>query len=284
MITRALTIAAVAVAFSLGTDSTSFVYAQAPSSLTTIDCGTAPGGVVRGTVRSAETGAPKRFMRVAVGQGRGCTATVSQGDFEFRGVAAGAYTVNVLNATSREFDPIPITVRAGDTLQLDLRVRIRDDLAHCKDEDACVRLVSGNSGATDRLSSEQQLRAMAFRTVIALGLKASVSPMPDWYACINEPDTAVFAAVKAIHAKTVNRDACTSRLVPGDRRERMVLAATSEPAMGVGIDGIRIDSPTARTVHVSYGVGPLWAAGWACKFELREARWEAVRCVLTIIS
>lgn len=246
------------------------------------DCGYEPGGTVRGVVVDDSTGVPVARSHVYLFIGEGCrTAADGLGRFVVRRVPSGVQRIETGSTGYRPFEPTGVTVVAGDTVDIELRLVPGGPLEDCRALPSCAPLVEDVAGEV--ADDDTGFRVVALGTAIGLAW-STVGGTERWHACLEEGSEAMLQALRARYSPVGDAASCELSSGPtGERAGRLRHVETDHPAFRPRIDRVVELNPSRRTVSLSYHVGPRWGAGWDCDFVRNGRGWRPTICVAAFV-
>lgn len=262
------------------------VNAQKPSTVARIQCertiSDSSHGVVRGIVVNDSTEQPVRHRAVFLVDTDCTTLTDSAGRFELRGVPTGKYRFSVAPLGYRRFTPLAVDVSGATPVVLEARLRPENRVADCRELPECAPILQATQ-ILEGLADPERLRQAAFRTAVAT-IVGEGWRLGEFIACVEEPNARIMDALRAIIPKLAPASECALSAERGTGN-RPALAHTPTGERAIAFKLVSTDQVGDRaTVHLSYYVGPLYGAGWTCKFARERGEWVPRSCQMNRIS
>jgi hypothetical protein len=230
-------------------------------------------GVIQGIVRDDSTGMSIGGSWVVLIVPFCRVVADSAGRFHFDRLPAGRIQIDAGHAGYRRFTRLLATVAAGQTTEVEIRLRPGGPVPDCRVNISCAHLL--REPMLPGGNEEEQFRLAAYVTTIAIAWK-DVAREPGWFACVDDDSPRVMQELKKRFEHVAAAADCT---LSTSVRDRISHAPTGSPAFHLRIGTAEQIGSGRKRAQLSYTIGGLWGEGWRCDFERISGTWRAALCV-----
>jgi hypothetical protein len=213
--------------------------------------------------------------------GPGCwLTTTADGAFEFRGLPAGSYEIDLAALGYFGASPLEVELAPDTTVHLVIPVHERDLLRSCMNAPRCARILTSRT-PPELDGTDHALRILGYR--VALIAAGGGWDEPDWIACVDSDQAAARAALEQVFPRLGHAEDCRP-----PREEfaghRFTHRPTGQPARILHVGRIQRVGPDTAFASLSYTAGRLRAVMYRCTLERVEEVWVARSCVVTAVA
>jgi hypothetical protein len=247
----------------------------------TRSCGSAGGAVVIAKVVDDSTRVPIGGSRVHLIAPICNGVTDSVGRFVFTDVRPGAQIFDAGHIDYREFGRFRAEADAGDTLEVELRLRRGGPIADCRALPTCAPLLA--DVPIEGMSEAERFQLLTLGTTVALAWQRRFADQGSLYACIEGAPSSVLDALRTRYAKTVDAGQCVTPGMFRSGSDRVRHIPTDSLAFLVRATLFREERAAAgREMSLQFITAGRGGEGWLCGFERASGTWRLTRCLHTI--